>query len=102
MIDRLYFEHVPKGAKIALKCGGCGSQTLTAKKTGTVTFKKFANKALKAGAKLRWRSRWRGGASGKYRYGATGHLPRLDGQGGRADDRARQVHQRQDEEDREV
>jgi hypothetical protein len=71
-IKRLWIEHVPKGAKIVAKCGGCGSETIKAKKAGTVDLKKLVGRSVSAGKTVEVRVTMAASGKGTYRYGATG------------------------------
>jgi len=73
VLTKLFVERVPKGAKVVATCGGCGSQTVTAKKTGTVTLTKLTGKAVAAGKQIAVKVTLKAqGGKGKYRNGATG------------------------------
>jgi hypothetical protein len=73
IITKLFVERVPKGAKVVAKCSGCGSQTITAKKMGTVTLTRFTGRAVAAGKQIQVKVTMRPqGGTGKYRNGATG------------------------------
>jgi hypothetical protein len=73
IITELFVERVPKGAKVVAKCSGCGSQTITARKAGTVTLTKFTGRAVAAGKQIQVKVTMRPqGGTGKYRNGATG------------------------------
>ena len=52
-ISRLIVDRVPKGAKVVAKCSGCGSQTVRAKKTGTVSLTKLVGKSVRRGREHR-------------------------------------------------
>ncbi|RKQ90573.1 hypothetical protein C8N24_0385 [Solirubrobacter pauli] len=71
-ISRLAVDRVPKGAKLVVKCKGCGSQTVRAKKQGRVVFNKLAGKTVRAGANIELLVTL--GKTGKstYKFGATG------------------------------
>ncbi len=63
---------MPKGAKVVAKAGGV-SQTITAKKTGTLTLTKFTGRAVAAGKEIAVKVTLKAqGGTGKYRNGATG------------------------------
>ena len=47
-ITRLVVDRVPKGAKVVARCGGCGSQTVRAKRTGTVALTGWCGKSVAA------------------------------------------------------
>jgi hypothetical protein len=72
LIKRLWVEHVPKGAKIVARCGGCGSQTVKAKKAGTVNLTKLIGRAVSAGKTVEVSVTMKAGGSGIYKFGATG------------------------------
>ena len=76
LIDKLFVERVPKGAKIVVRCAGCGSQTVRAKRQGTVSLPRFAGRALAAGKELSVRVTMAPSGTGKYRFGATGVIRR--------------------------
>jgi hypothetical protein len=76
IINRLWVERVPKGAKIVASCGGCGSQTVRAKRRGVVDLGKLTGRAASAGAAITVRVTLRRQKKGKYRYGATGKYTR--------------------------
>jgi hypothetical protein len=71
-VTRLWVERVPKGAKVVARCGGCGSQTIRAKRTGTVTLSRLAGRAANAGAKIQVKVTMRRTGKSRYRFGATG------------------------------
>jgi hypothetical protein len=71
-IKRLWVEHVPKGAKIVAKCAGCGSETVKAKKAGTVDLKRLVGRSVAAGKTIELRVTMGASGKGTYRYGATG------------------------------
>jgi hypothetical protein len=71
-IKRLWVEHVPKGAKIVARCGGCGSQTVKAKKAGTVDVTRLVGRSVKAGKTVEVSVTMAKSGKGTYRFGATG------------------------------
>ena len=73
-ITRFVVERVPKGAKIVARCGGCGSQTVRAKRTGTVTLSRMVGRAARAGANIQVKVTMPRTGTGTYRFGATGKL----------------------------
>ncbi len=72
MINRLLVAHVPKGAKLVAKCRGCGTETITAKRTGTIRLRKILGHTLRAGTTVELKVTLGRTGRGKYRYGATG------------------------------
>jgi hypothetical protein len=73
-ITRLWVERVPKGAKVVVRCGGCGSQTVRARRAGTVELSRFTGRAAGAGATISVRVTMGRRGTGTYRFGATGKL----------------------------
>jgi hypothetical protein len=71
-ITRLTVDSVPKGAKVTASCGGCGSQTVTAKRQGRVTLSKLVGRTARAGAKVEVKITMRRTGTGRYKFGATG------------------------------
>jgi hypothetical protein len=71
-ITDLAVDSVPKGAKLSVKCRGCGSQKVKARKQGRVLFPKLVGKAVPAGAKIELRVTLGRRGKGKYKYGAYG------------------------------
>ncbi len=71
-ITRLWVDRVPKGAKVVVRCGGCGSQTVTARRTGTVELSRFEGRAAGAGATISVKVTMARSGNGTYRFGATG------------------------------
>jgi hypothetical protein len=71
-IKRLWVEHVPKGAKIVARCGGCGSQTIKTKKAGTVDVTRLVGRSVKAGKTVEVSVTLAKTGKGTYRFGATG------------------------------
>ena len=71
-ISRLWVERVPKGGKVVVRCGGCGSQTLKASRAGTVELSRFLGRAANAGATISVKVTMARGGTGTYRFGATG------------------------------
>jgi hypothetical protein len=71
-IKRLWVEHVPKGAKIVARCGGCGSQTVRAQKAGTVSLTKLLGRSVSAGKTVAVSVTMAARGSGTYKFGATG------------------------------
>ena len=64
---------MPKGAKVVAKCGGCGSQTIKAKKAGRVTLTKLVGKTRRAPARtVEIRVTLGKTGTGTYSFGATG------------------------------
>jgi hypothetical protein len=76
IINRLWVERVAKGAKIVARCGGCGSQTVKAKRRGVVDLGKLTGRAVNAGSTISVRVTLRRQKKGKFRYGATGKYTR--------------------------
>jgi hypothetical protein len=72
MIKRLWVEHVPKGAKVVARCGGCGSQTVKAKRSGTVNLSKLVGRSVSAGKTVEVRVTMAARGGGTYKFGATG------------------------------
>lgn len=73
-ITRLWVERVAKGARITVRCGGCGSQTVRARRAGTIELSRFAGRSVNAGATVSVRVTMPRARRGTYRYGATGKL----------------------------
>jgi hypothetical protein len=73
-ISRFNVDGVPKGAKVVARCGGCGSQTVKAKKAGRVALSKLVGKTARAGATIELRVTLGRTGTGDYRFGATGAL----------------------------
>jgi hypothetical protein len=71
-ITRLWVERVPKGGKVVVRCGGCGSQTVRARRTGTVELSRFLGRSASAGATISVKVTMRRSGTGTYRFGATG------------------------------
>ena len=71
-IKRAWVEHVPKGAKIVARCGGCGSQTVKATKAGTVDLKKLVGRSVAAGKTVEVSVTMSARGTGIYKFGATG------------------------------
>jgi hypothetical protein len=71
-ITRLTIDSVPKGAKVTARCGGCGSQTVTAKRQGRVTMSKLVGRTARAGTNVEIKVTMRRTGSGRYKFGATG------------------------------
>ena len=71
-ITRLWVERVPKGGKVVVSCGGCGSQTVRARRTGTVELSRFVGRTPNAGATISVKVTMARSGSGTYRFGATG------------------------------
>ena len=72
VINRLWVEHAPKGAKVSARCSGCGSQTVKAKKAGNVDLSRFVGRAVSAGKSVEVRVTLARQKTGTYRFGATG------------------------------
>jgi hypothetical protein len=70
-ITSLVVAKVPKGAKVTATAGG-GSQTVKAKKAGTVKLTKLAGRTAKAGASIVLKVTMSRTGSSTYKYGATG------------------------------
>ena len=64
-IASLYVDRVPKGAKVVAKCAGCGSQTITAKKTGRVSLSKLVGKTIASGRSVEIRVTMRKTGTGR-------------------------------------
>lgn len=71
-ITRLTVDAVPKGAKVTARCGGCGSQTVTAKRQGRVSLNKLVGRSARAGSSVEIKVTMRRTGKGRYRFGATG------------------------------
>jgi hypothetical protein len=72
VLTKLFVERVPKGAKVVAKAGGV-SQTITAKKTGTITLSRFTGRAVGSGKEIAVKVTMKAqGGKGKFRNGATG------------------------------
>jgi hypothetical protein len=82
-ITRLYVDRVPKGAKVVAKCGGCGSQTVKASKTGRVTLSKLIGKTVASGKSVEIKVTLGKSGDGTYRFGATGNYVKYTFAGGR-------------------
>jgi hypothetical protein len=72
-INRLVVARLPKGAKVRATCGGCKTQTVTAKHS-TVQLNKIEGRSVKSGSKVQLRITLGRSGKGKYKYGATGKL----------------------------
>lgn len=71
-ITRLWVERVPKGGKVVVRCGGCGSQTVKARRTGTVELSRFLGRTANAGATISVKVTMARNGTDTYRFGATG------------------------------
>ena len=71
-ITRLWVDRVPKGGKVLVRCGGCGSQTVKARRTGTVELSRFTGRTARAGATISVKVTMARNGTGTYRFGATG------------------------------
>lgn len=71
-ITRLVVDAVPKGAVVRARCGGCGSQTVRAKRNGRVTLSRLVGKTARAGTNIEIRVTMGRRGKGRYRFGATG------------------------------
>jgi hypothetical protein len=72
ILSKLFVERVPKGAKVVAKAAGV-SQTIKAKKTGTITLTKFTGRAVASGKEIAVKVTMKAqGGKGKFRNGATG------------------------------
>jgi hypothetical protein len=71
-ITGLTVDGVPKGAKLVVKCRGCGSQKVKARKQGRVEFPKLVGKVARTGTKIELRVTLGRTGKGKYKYGAYG------------------------------
>jgi hypothetical protein len=87
-INRLVVSKVPKGAKVTARAGGA-SQTVKAKRAGTVALSKLVGRPVRSGTKVEVRVTLGRTGKGTYRYGATGAYFRwpvkVGGLGGRVD-----------------
>jgi hypothetical protein len=72
-IRQLLVGHLPKGARVRVKCRGCRTVSTTARRS-TVEFKTLAGRNVNKGTKVQIRVTLRRHGKGKYRYGATGQL----------------------------
>ena len=71
-ITRLVVDACPKGAKVVARCGGCGAQTVRARRTGTVELSRLVGRAARAGATIQVNVTMPRTGKGTYRFGATG------------------------------
>src|SRR3954471_17576184 len=55
-ITRLAIAHIPKGAKVQAKCGGCPTETKTSNGSDPVEFKKIEGRIVKQGTKIELRT----------------------------------------------
>jgi hypothetical protein len=72
-ITQLLVGHLPKGAKVRVKCRGCHTVSTVARHS-TVEFKSLAGRTVKKGSKVQIRATLGRHGKGKFRYGATGAL----------------------------
>jgi hypothetical protein len=72
-ITQLLVGHLPKGAKVQVKCRGCRTVATVAKHS-TVEFKTVEGRSVNKGSKVQIRATLGRTGKGKYRYGATGEL----------------------------
>jgi hypothetical protein len=80
-IQALSVGHLPKGARVTARCGGCPTATKVAKRS-SVTFKSLIGRIVKKGSKVQIRVTLGRTGKGKFRFGATGSLftwPVIDG-----------------------
>jgi hypothetical protein len=82
-VTRLTVSGVPKGAKVVARCGGCGSQTVKAKRTGTVSLGKIVGRTVANGKKVEVSVTMGRTGTGNYKYGATGTFARWEISGNR-------------------
>lgn len=73
-ITRLWVERAVRGARISVRCGGCGSQTVRVRRAGSVDLSRFAGRTANAGATISVRVTMPRARRGTYRFGATGKL----------------------------
>jgi hypothetical protein len=80
-IQSLSVGHLPKGARVTARCGGCPTARATAKHS-SVTFRSLVGRIVKKGSKVQIQVTLGRTGHGKYRFGATGSLftwPVIDG-----------------------
>jgi hypothetical protein len=87
-INRLVVSKVPKGAKVTARAGGA-SQTVKAKRAGTVKLTKLVGRAARSGTSVEVRVTLGRTGTGTYKFGATGAYfkwpVKVGGLGGRVD-----------------
>jgi hypothetical protein len=72
-IQALAVGHLPRGARVTARCGGCRTATTVAKHS-SVTFKSLVGRIVKKGSKVQIQVTLGRSGTGKYRFGATGSL----------------------------
>jgi hypothetical protein len=72
-IQSLAVAHVPKGARVTARCGGCPT-TSTIAKRATVQFKSLVGRVVHKGSKVQIQVTLGRSGKGKFKYGATGSL----------------------------
>ena len=72
-INKFVVGHVPKGALVVAKCGGCKTQKVRSKGK-TINFKKMVGEIVPAGSKVSVLATMGHTGKGQYRFGATGAL----------------------------
>jgi hypothetical protein len=80
-IQALSVGHLPKGARVTARCGGCPTATTVAKRS-SVTFKSLIGRIVKKGSKVQIQVTLGHTGKGKFRFGATGSRftwPVIDG-----------------------
>jgi hypothetical protein len=80
-IQALGISHVPKGARVTVRCGGCPKATTVAKRS-TIQFKSLVGRIVRKGSKVQIQVTLGRTGKGRYKFGATGSLftwPVIDG-----------------------
>jgi hypothetical protein len=72
-INKLVVGHVPKGARVVVRCGGCKTQKARSKGK-TINFKKLVGANVPSGSKVSVTATLGRSGKGQYRFGATGSL----------------------------
>jgi hypothetical protein len=72
-IQALGISHLPKGARVTARCGGCRTTTTVAKHS-SVQFKSLIGRTVRKGSKVQIQVTLGHKGTGRYRFGATGSL----------------------------
>ena len=74
-VVRIFVDRVSPGTRIEASCGRCGSRVVqTAKRSGSITLRRFAGRMVRSGDAISLRITQRKTSSGRYRFGAIGRI----------------------------